>query len=173
MINFLLIYLNFLTKCSISLITLSLSFFLFLFIFISSFFFDKNYSSYQFIYLKFFSSGSYINYSIGFGVDGLSLIFLLLTTFLFFLVFLTAWKQNIVYVKEYTYSLLSLECFLLLVFSSLDLLTFFFLFETVLIPMFLIIGLWGTVNRKIYASLLFFLFTLAGSLCLFFVILIL
>lgn len=47
------------------------------------------------------------------------------------------------------------------------------MFETVLIPMFLIIGLWGSVNRKIYASLLFFLFTLAGSLCLFFVILIL
>lgn len=46
------------------------------------------------------------------------------------------------------------------------------MFETVLIPMFLIIGLWGSVNRKIYASLLFFLFTLAGSLCLFLVLLI-
>ena len=114
-----------------------------------------------------------LKYCVGLGLDGLSLTFILLTTLLFVLIFLTLWKYNFTYINMYCYCLLSLECFLLIVFSALDLLSFFFLFESVLIPMFLIIGFWGSLNRKIYASLLFFFFTLAGSLCLLFVILIL
>lgn len=172
MFNFILIFFNFFSKWSISLICLFFSILIFLFSIICYGLFDRNYSSYQFIYLKFYT-GFNINYCIGFGLDGLGLIFVMLTSFLFILVFLTAWKYNFIYIKEYCYCLLSLLFFLLLVFSSLDLITFFFLFESVLIPMFLIIGLWGSLNRKIYASLLFFLFTLGGSLCLLFVILIL
>ena len=172
MLNSILFFFNIILKCSISCVGLLLSFVLLAISIALYILYDKNYSSYQFIYLKFFSS-SYINYNLGFGIDGLSLAFLILTCFLFFLIFLTTWKQNLLYVKQYVYCLISLECFLILVFSALDLLTFFFLFETVLIPMFLIIGLWGSLNRKVYASLLFFLFTLAGSLCLFLVILIL
>ena len=172
MFNLLIILLNIILKCSISFVGLIFSVIFFIITIIIYILYDKNYSSYQFIYLKFFNS-SYFNYTLGFGIDGLSLIFLILTSFLFFLIFLTSLKTNMLYLKEYIYCLLSLECFIILVFSALDLLTFFFLFETVLIPMFLIIGLWGSLNRKVYASVLFFLFTLAGSLCLFLVILIL
>lgn len=173
MLNLFFLFLNSIFKWSISLVCLALSIGIFLYTFLIYGLFDKNYSSYQFIYLKFFSFNTKINYCIGFGIDGLSFIFIWLTALLFFLIFLTAWKANFTYIKEYVYCLLSLEFFLLAVFSALDLLTFFFMFETVLIPMFLIIGLWGSVNRKVYASLLFFLFTLAGSLCLFLVLLIL
>ena len=98
---------------------------------------------------------------------------MILTCLIFSLIFLTTWKQNFQYLTEYCYCLLSLEFFLLAVFSALDILTFFFMFESVLIPMFLIIGLWGSLNRKVYASFLFFLFTLGGSLCLLLVLLLL
>ena len=89
MLNLLLIKLNLFLKWSFSAFCL---FGTIIFFFISLVFFglfDKNYSSYQFIYLKFFSGNINTNYCIGFGLDGLSLIFILLTTFLFVLVFLT------------------------------------------------------------------------------------
>lgn len=172
MINILFVFLQRFEKLSISAISLYFSS-LFLIVSLSLYgLFDKNYPSYQFIYIKFFSFKNSF-YSIAFGLDGLGLNFVILNCLLFFLVFLTCWKQNMLYLKEYCYCLLSLEIFLIAVFTSLDILTFFFMFESVLIPMFLIIGIWGSLNRKIYASLLFFLFTLAGSLCLLFVLLIL
>ena len=173
MINLFFILVSKFRTLSISIISFGFSLILFLISIIFYGLFDNNYPSYQFIYLKYWSYNSSINYNIGFGLDGLSLVFIILTTLLFMLVFLTAWKQNYIYIQEYCYCLLSLELFLLAVFTSLDILTFFFMFESVLIPMFLIIGLWGSLNRKIYASLLFFLFTLGGSLCLLLVILIL
>lgn len=135
--------------------------------------FDKNYSSYQFLYLKHCNFSLNIQYCVGFGLDGISLVFIFLTTFLFILAFLTGLKYNLFFLFEYSYCLFSLEIFLLAVFATIDLISFFFLFESVLIPMFLIIGLWGSLNRKVYASLLFFLFTLLGSLALLFSILIL
>lgn len=135
--------------------------------------FDKNYGSYQFLYLKHCNLSVNLHYSIGFGIDGIGFLFILLTTFLFILVFLTGYKYKLVNLYEYYYCLISLEFFLIAVFSAIDLLSFFFLFESVLIPMFLIIGFWGSLNRKIYASILFFLFTLLGSLALLFIILIL
>lgn len=172
MFNFIAIFFNFVSRVLTPLIFLWISIILFLISIIFFGCFDKNYSSYQFIYLKFFIADN-INYCVGFGLDGLGLIFILLTTLLFLLVFLTSIKYNFNYLKEYSYCLITLEFFLIAVFSSLDILTFFFMFESVLIPMFLIIGMWGSLNRKIYASLLFFLFTLGGSLCLLFVIIIL
>lgn len=172
MFNSLIFFFNIISKWSTSLFFLFNSIILFLISIIFYGCFDKNYGSYQFIYLKFFGTDN-INFCVGFGLDGLALIFILLTTLLFVLVFLTSLKYNFNSLKEFNYSLITLEFFLLAVFSSLDIITFFFMFESVLIPMFLIIGIWGSVNRKVYASLLFFLFTLGGSLCLLFVIFIL
>lgn len=173
MFNSFILFLNFIFKWTFPLVCLVISIFFLFFSLIIYGLFDRNYSSYQFLYLKFFSWQNHLDFCVGFGLDGIGFIFVWLTSLLFVLVFLTAWKYNLSYINEYCYCLLSLECFLLAVFSSLDLITFFFMFESVLIPMFIIIGLWGSLNRKIYASLLFFLFTLAGSLCLLFVILIL
>ena len=172
MFYFLVFFFYFTVSLPFSLLCLFFSFVVFFVSLVLYGFFDKNYGSYQFITLRFFDGYS-LNYCVGFGIDGLSLLFLWLTGLLFILIFLTAWKTNFLYIKEYCYCLFSLECFLIAVFTALDLLTFFFMFESVLVPMFLIIGLWGSLNRKIYASLLFFLFTLAGSLCLLFVILLL
>lgn len=135
--------------------------------------FDKNYSSYQFLYLKHNTLSFYMQYCIGFGFDGISFVFIILTTLLFILIFLTGFKYKLSFFVEYYYCLFSLEIFLIAVFSTIDLISFFFLFESVLIPMFLIIGLWGSLNRKVYASILFFLFTLIGSLALLFIILLL
>jgi NADH-quinone oxidoreductase subunit M len=82
-----------------------------------------------------------LQYSIGFGLDGIGFIFIFLTTFLFILTFLTGLKYNLFFIYEYFFCLFSLEIFLIAVFSAIDLISFFFLFESVLIPMFLIIGL--------------------------------
>lgn len=104
--------------------------------------------------------GAGIYYHIG--VDSLSIFFVILTTFLMPLCILTGWKTITHRVREYMIFFLLLETMMLGVFCSLDLLMFYIFFEAVLIPMFLIIGIWGGDNR-IYASFKFFLYTLAGS----------
>jgi NADH:ubiquinone oxidoreductase subunit 4 (subunit M) len=86
-----------------------------------------------------------------------------LTTLLIFLWLLVSWntvKQNL---KLYLISFLLLEFFLIGVFCVLDLLLFYIFFESVLIPMYLIIGFWGSRERKIRAAFYFFLYTLLGS----------
>ncbi|MGF1551862.1 MAG: NADH-quinone oxidoreductase subunit M [Paracoccaceae bacterium] len=96
------------------------------------------------------------------GVDGLSLPFVLLTTFFFPLVIAASW--NVEHrVKEYIAAFLVLETLILGVFVSLDLILFYLFFEGGLIPMFLIIGIWGG-QRRVYAAFKFFLYTLLGSL---------
>ena len=97
------------------------------------------------------------------GVDGISLSFILLTTLLMPLAILASWKSITYRVKEYMAAFLFLETLMLGVFASLDLVLFYLFFEGGLIPMFLIIGIWGGPNR-IYASFKFFLYTLLGSL---------
>lgn len=99
------------------------------------------------------------------GIDGLSLCLIMLTTFLMPLCILISWKSINFRIKEYLVSFLMLETLLIGVFSALDLLVFYVFFEAMLIPMFLIIGIWGGENR-IYAAIKFFLYTLAGSLLL-------
>jgi len=96
------------------------------------------------------------------GVDGISLPFVMLTTFFFPLCILASWgvEQR---VKEYMAAFLSLETLVIGVFTSLDLILFYLFFEGGLIPMFLIIGIWGGKER-IYAAFKFFLYTLLGSL---------
>jgi len=97
------------------------------------------------------------------GVDGASMPFILLTTFLMPFCIASAWEAIHVRVKEFMICFLVLEASLIGVFSSLDIVLFYLFFEGSLIPMFLIIGIWGG-SRRIYASMKFFLYTLLGSL---------
>lgn len=96
------------------------------------------------------------------GVDGISLPFVLLTTFLTPICILASWESVQKHVKEYMIAFLALESFVVGVFCALDIVLFYILWEAMLIPMFLIIGVWGGPNR-IYAAFKFFLYTLAGS----------
>ena len=96
------------------------------------------------------------------GVDGISMLFVILTTFLMPLCVLASWESVQERVKEYMIAFLVLETLMLGVFCALDLFLFYLFFEAVLIPMFLIIGIWGG-KRRIYASFKFFLYTLLGS----------
>ncbi|MFA8440449.1 NADH-quinone oxidoreductase subunit M [Yoonia sp.] len=95
------------------------------------------------------------------GVDGISILFVMLTTFLMPLVIASCWDVK-TRVKEYMIAFLILETLMLGVFLALDLVLFYLFFEAGLIPMFLIIGIWGGKNR-IYASFKFFLYTFLGS----------
>ena len=95
------------------------------------------------------------------GVDGISVLFVLLTTFIMPLTILASWEVTD-RVKEYMIAFLLLETLMLGVFMALDLILFYLFFEAGLIPMFLIIGIWGGKNR-IYASFKFFLYTFLGS----------
>ncbi len=97
------------------------------------------------------------------GVDGLSLPFVILTTFLMPICILASWNSITVRVKEYMIAFLILETLMIGVFVALDLVVFYLFFEGGLIPMFLIIGVWGGA-RRVYASFKFFLYTLLGSL---------
>ena len=100
-----------------------------------------------------------LNYHVG--VDGISMLFVILTTFLMPLTILASWKVE-TRVKEYMIAFLALEALMIGVFVSLDLVLFYVFFEGGLIPMFLIIGVWGG-KRRVYASFKFFLYTLLGS----------
>ncbi len=95
------------------------------------------------------------------GIDGISILFVMLTTFLMPLVIASCWSVNS-RVKEYMIAFLLLETLMLGVFMALDLVLFYLFFEAGLIPMFLIIGIWGGKER-IYASFKFFLYTFLGS----------
>ena len=96
------------------------------------------------------------------GVDGISMLFVILTTFLMPLCILASWEAIEDRVKEYMIAFLVLETLMLGVFCALDLVLFYLFFEGGLIPMFLIIGVWGG-KRRVYASFKFFLYTLLGS----------
>src|SRR5437868_3142292 len=96
------------------------------------------------------------------GVDGISLPFVILTTGLMPLCIIASWQPIQTRVKEYMIAFLALETLMVGTFSALDLVLFYLFFEGGLIPMFLIIGVWGG-PRRVYASFKFFLYTLAGS----------
>ena len=102
--------------------------------------------------------------SIGYhvGIDGISLFFVLLSTLLTPICILASWESVQVRVKEYMIAFLVLETFMVGMFCALDLALFYVFFEGVLIPMFLIIGIWGG-KRRVYAAFKFFLYTLLGS----------
>ena len=96
------------------------------------------------------------------GVDGISMLFVILTTFLMPLCILASWESVEKRVKEYMIAFLILETLMIGVFCALDIMLFYVFFEGVLIPMFIIIGVWGG-KRRVYASFKFFLYTLLGS----------
>jgi NADH-quinone oxidoreductase subunit M len=104
--------------------------------------------------------GSGISYHMG--VDGISMLFVILTTFLMPICILASWESIEKRVKEYMIAFLVLETLMIGVFCALDIVLFYVFFEAGLIPMFLIIGVWGG-KRRVYASFKFFLYTLAGS----------
>ena len=102
-----------------------------------------------------------INYEVG--IDGISLLLVLLTTFLMPLAILSSWNSIKDRLKEYMVFMLILETGMLGVFVSLDLFLFYVFWEVVLIPMYFLIGIWGG-PRRVYAAVKFFLYTMAGSL---------
>ena len=117
-------------------------------------FFNKSIGSFQFVEKFFWISILNINFPIG--VDGISLFFIILTAFLIPLCLLASWDNINLNLKKYLICFLLMEFFLIGVFCILDLLLFYVFFESVLIPMFLIIGVWGSRDRKIRASYFFF-----------------
>ena len=104
-----------------------------------------------------------LNFNCVLGIDGISLFFIILTALLIPLCLLISWNTVNFNLKEFLICFLIIEFFLLVVFCVLDLLLFYIFFESVLIPMFLIIGVWGSRERKVRASYFFFIYTLLGS----------
>lgn len=122
--------------------------------------FDRGTSHMQFEEFHQWIPAFNINYQLG--VDGISMPFIVLTGLLIIICIVSAWKCIQTRVKEYMIAFLILETTLIGVFAALDAVLFYFFWEAMLIPMYLIIGVWGGKNR-IYATLKFFLYTLAGS----------
>ncbi len=122
--------------------------------------FDHAAAGFQFVEQAEWLGGA-INYRMG--VDGISTPFIILTAFLMPFCILASWNSITHRVKEYMIAFLVLETLMIGVFCALDLVLFYLFFEGGLIPMFLIIGIWGG-KRRVYASFKFFLYTLLGSL---------
>jgi NADH-quinone oxidoreductase subunit M len=121
--------------------------------------FDSGSPEFQFVENRPWLGGA-INYHMG--VDGISLPFVILTTGLMPICIIASWRAIEKRVKEYMIAFLVLETLMIGTFSALDLVLFYLFFEGGLIPMFLIIGVWGG-PRRVYASFKFFLYTLLGS----------
>jgi NADH-quinone oxidoreductase subunit M len=120
--------------------------------------FDRSASGFQF--MEDFAAFSGLHYRMG--VDGISVLFVVLTAFLMPLCIAASWKSIENRVGEYMIAFLVLEVLVIGVFTALDLILFYVFFEFSLVPMFLIIGIWGG-QRRIYAAFKFFLYTLLGS----------
>jgi len=140
----------------VSLFTSFVNFFLVLFLWHS---FDNTVSNFQFVEELIWISG-FIKFK--FGIDGISILFILLTAFITPICVISCVNSIKTRLKEFLIAILVLETFMIGVFCSLDLVIFYLFFEAGLIPMFLIIGIWGG-PRKVYSAFKFFLFTLLGS----------
>ncbi|MBI1725995.1 MAG: NADH-quinone oxidoreductase subunit M, partial [Candidatus Rokubacteria bacterium] len=123
--------------------------------------FDASLSDYQFVEQRAWMPTLGVSYHLG--VDGISLLLVLLTTFLMPLVLLSSWHSIERRWNEFAITMLLLETGMLGVFVALDLFLFYIFWEAMLIPMYLIIGIWGGPNR-VYAAVKFVLYTLLGSL---------
>ncbi|MET3660710.1 NADH-quinone oxidoreductase subunit M [Aquamicrobium ahrensii] len=141
---------------SIALLTTVFTFVVSLFVWIG---FDNSQSGFQMVEKAEWLDGG-ISYHMG--VDGISMLFVILTTFLMPLCILASWEAVQKRVKAYMIAFLLLETLMIGVFCALDLVLFYVFFEAGLIPMFIIIGVWGG-KRRVYASFKFFLYTLLGS----------
>ncbi len=121
--------------------------------------FDKSIVDFQFVEEREWISG-FVNYKVG--VDGISILFIILTTFITPICVITVNATIKNRLKDFLIAILILETFMIGVFCSLDLVVFYLFFEAGLIPMFLIIGIWGG-ERRVYSAFKFFLYTLLGS----------
>ena len=124
-------------------------------------FFQKSIGTFQFVVKLFWFPTFNLNFILG--IDGISIFFLLLTTLLIPLCILTSWNSVKYNIKEFLIAFLILDFFLIGTFCVMDLLLFYIFFESVLIPMYFIVGIWGSRERKILAAYYFFLYTLLGS----------
>ena len=106
------------------------------------------------------------------GVDGISVLLVLLTSGLLPVILLSTWKAVEDRVKEFQIGLLLLQTAMLGIFLAMDLVLFYFFWEAMLIPMYLLIGVWGG-ERRVYAAIKFFIYTMVGSLMMFLAILLL
>ena len=121
--------------------------------------FDSSTSSFQFVEDKEWLKG-FINYKVG--IDGISILFIILTTFIISLCIISV-NNSIKYrLRDFLVAILVMESLMIGVFCSLDLVIFYLFFEAGLIPMFLMIGIWGGA-RRVYSAFKFFLYTLLGS----------
>ncbi|TPK66882.1 NADH-quinone oxidoreductase subunit M [Mesorhizobium sp. B2-3-3] len=141
---------------AIALLTTAFTFIISLFIWTG---FDNSQAGFQFV-----EKAAWLDSGISYhmGVDGISMLFVILTTFLMPLCILASWDAIEKRVKAYMIAFLLLETLMIGVFCALDIVLFYVFFEAGLIPMFIIIGVWGG-KRRVYASFKFFLYTLAGS----------
>ncbi|MGE5411176.1 MAG: complex I subunit 4 family protein, partial [Clostridiales bacterium] len=135
-----------------------LAFILSLFIYLR---FDPTQSGFQFVNKITWISKINVSYHVG--IDGISILLILLTTFLTPITLFSSWKSIKKKVKEFTFFMLLLEVGMIGVFVSLDLFLFYVFWEAMLIPMYFIIGIWGG-EKRIYASVKFFIYTMFGSL---------
>ena len=147
---------NKITAKYVALFTSLVNFFLSIYLW---FLFDKTTSAFQFVEDRIWIEGL-INYKVG--VDGISILFIILTTFITPLCIVSVNNSVTKRLNEFLIAILIMETFMIGVFCSLDLVVFYLFFEAGLIPMFLIIGIWGGA-RRVYSAFKFFLFTLLGS----------
>jgi proton-translocating NADH-quinone oxidoreductase chain M len=155
---------------TIKIFTLSLNIAIFVLSLLLWLYYDNTAPSYQFLLIYNTMRLNFGSINVFFGIDGYSLFIILLTTLIFPVCIITSWENE----KEIKFRLLCLlliEFFLIVTFSSLNIFLFFIAFEAVLIPMFIIIGLWGSNVRRIKASYYFFIYTFFGSIFILFAIL--
>ena len=147
---------NNLTVKYVALFTSLVNFFLSIYLWIS---FDNTISSFQFVEERIWIE-NLVNYKVG--IDGISILFIILTTFITPLCIISINNSIKIRLREFLIAVLVMESFMIGVFCSLDLVVFYLFFEAGLIPMFLIIGIWGG-SRRVYSAFKFFLYTLLGS----------
>ena len=140
----------------VALFTSFVNFFLSIYLWIL---FDQSISEFQFVEDRIWIK-NFINYKVG--IDGISILFILLTTFITPLCIISVNNSVKNRLSEFLIAVLVMESFMIGVFCSLDLVIFYLFFEAGLIPMFLIIGIWGG-SRRVYSAFKFFLYTLLGS----------
>jgi len=126
------------------------------------FFFQPNSDNFNFFYKLKILTNSFLNIKFLFGLDGLSIFFYILTSLLITLCIFFVWKENAI--KDFFIALFSIHLILLIIFSTLNLFLFYIFFEALLIPMYILIGFWGSRERKVRAAYLLFFYTVIGSI---------
>lgn len=149
-------------ELEIKIISLNGSIMIFFFSLFLWFKFENNNPNFQFVFSKSWLTFLNIDYTIG--LDGLSILFVVLSVFLLPICILSTWESIRKRVKEYILILIITTFILIQIFTLLDIFLFYIFFEAILIPMFLLIGIWGSREERVEAALRLFFYTLFGSL---------